>query len=206
MSNEKRINRKTLTRNMVYTALMAVLGLILKQLDFPLPLMPPWLKIDISTMPSLFTGFMLGPLWGMAVLGIMNLVDLLNTSSAGVGQLADFVVGCSLCLPAAFIYSKEKSLAGALVGVAVGIPLMVGTGLLANRFLLIPFYVRAYFKDDAVAMFSSASGSNSSISSMDTYLMYAVLPFNMLKGLLISVITVPLYRRLEPMLKRKSAA
>lgn len=178
---------KNRTLYLTYTALLGALAILLSYFpEIPMPFFAPWLKLDFSFTPMLLAGFALGPVSGLAVLGLMNLAHLLGSQTAGVGELANVLVGASCLLPAAILYHRNRTLKTALIGMALGVAAMTVAGVLSNRFILMPF-----FYGEKLATFDMAG-----------YLAAAVVPFNLVKGTANSAIVFVLYKRLSKLLKR----
>ena len=131
---------ESLNHTMMITR-VGVLGAIAAVLAYipGIPIIPPIYKLDFSNVPALLGGFSMGPLPGLCILLIKDLVSLLNTSSMGVGELADIMTGAAMMIPAALIYKRRRTLKGALIGLAVGVVSMVAVGAAANYFIMIPF-------------------------------------------------------------------
>lgn len=156
--------------------------------EIPMAFFAPWLKLDFSYLPMLLTGFALGAVPGLMVLIIKNIFQLLTTESVGIGQLADMLVGCAMLFPAVSVYYKMRTRKGALIGMATGLACMCAVGLLSNRFILLPFYL--------------GDGFNAYMDNNPAVLWTAVLPFNLIKGGMISLLTYLLYKPLSRFLKR----
>ena len=182
-------------------AVLSAIASILMLLELPLWFAPPFYELDFSELPILLGGFALGP--GAAVLMelIKNLLNLLmnGTSTAFVGEFANFVTGCAFVLPAALIYKRKKTLKNAIVGLLVGTVSLVGVGALINYFVLIPAFSSLYGMpiDAIVAMGTQVNGA---ITSLPTLIVFAVMPFNLLKAVACSVLTLLLYKRLSRIL------
>lgn len=182
-------------------AVLSAIAAILMLLELPLWFAPPFYELDFSELPILLGGFALGP--GAAVLMelIKNLLNLLmnGTSTAFVGEFANFVTGCAFVLPAALIYKHKKTLKNAIVGLLVGTVSLVGVGALINYFVLIPAFSSLYGMpiDAIVAMGTQVNGA---ITSLPTLIVFAVMPFNLLKAAACSVLTLLLYKRLSRIL------
>jgi riboflavin transporter FmnP len=161
---------------------LAAIGAVLMMLQIPMAFFAPWLKLDFSTVPILLAGFGLGPLWGIAVQAVKTLMHLPLSSSQGIGEIADFLVGCAMVLPASMIYRKHRVRARALVGMIVGIACMTVVGALTNYFIMIPFY--NFLMGTTV------------VEDMAGYIVLAVLPFNLIKGVAVCAMTFLLYRYL----------
>ncbi len=182
---QKNVDVGRLARVGMMCALSTVLGFFP---EIPLAFFAPWLKLDFAYVPMLLTGFALGFPSGFAVLIVKNVFKLLATSSGGVGEIADILIGLSMLVPATLVYGRMKSRKGALIGMLSGTVLMVITGILANRFILLPFFM--------------GDGFTAYMTKNPAILWTAVAPFNLIKGALISAITFLLYKHLSPFLKR----
>ncbi|MBM6918139.1 ECF transporter S component [Intestinimonas butyriciproducens] len=188
---------------MAKTALLAALAAFLMTLEIPLPFAPSFYQIDLSEVPVLLGGFALGPAAALCIELLKNLLYLLfkGTITAGVGELANFLIGLSLVLPASLLYRKKKSRKGALWGLLWGTLAMTAAGVAVNYFVLLPAY--SFFMGIPLsALVDMGSAANSSITSLGTLVIFATLPFNLLKGALSSLITLLLYKRLSPLLHR----
>lgn len=196
----KQNNRKALhyfTRIAILSALAAVLML----LQIPVWFAPPFYEIDLSDAVILMGGFALGP--GAAVIMelIKNLLNLLmnGTVTAGVGELANFVMGCSLVLPASLYYRSHKSLKGAVWGMIIGIVSLVTVSCLVNYFVMIPAYVHFMgFTMDAIV--GMAAKVNGNVTGLGSLILFATAPFNLLKGLVCAAVNFLLYKRLSKIL------
>lgn len=181
----KRMDTGMMTRIGMMCALSTVLGFFP---EIPMAFFAPWLKLDFAYVPMLLTGFALGFWPGFIVLLVKNLFQLLTTNSAGVGQIADMLMGVAMLLPAVLIYRANRTRKGALVGMVTGTLAMIVIGVLVNRFLLLPF-----FMGDSFAAYMEKN----------PYVLWiAVAPFNLVKGASVSLVTFILYKHLSPFLKR----
>jgi len=184
---------------------MAMLGgisVVLMLLDFPLWFAPPFYKLDFSEVPVLIGAFALGPAAGIIIEMIKILLNfVINfTDTAGVGEIANFLIGCSMVVPAAFIYHRNKKLKSAITGLITGTLCMVILGSFMNAFVLIPAYAY-FFKMPIDSLIEMGTKVNPAISNMKTFIFYAVAPFNLFKGVLVSLITLLLYKRLSRVIK-----
>lgn len=193
MSQGKRLTTQMLVR----VGILSALSFILSQFKFPLPLIPPWLTINVGLLPALLGGFALGPLGGCAIAVITQLLHLLQSHTGGVGELADVLMGISFVFPASLLYARSRTLRTAIVGMAIGIACMCVVGALSNVYILIPLFTQETPFEGLIA---GAASKNAMITDMTTYVVYAVLPFNLIKGLLISAIALLSYKRLSPLL------
>lgn len=192
----------TKTNYLVKIAVLAAVSAILMIfIEIPLPFFPAFLKLDISDLPALIGGFALGPMAAFLIALIKNFVHfvLKNDGTGGIGNLANFIVGAGFTVPAAMIYQHKKSIKGALMGMSVGIVAMALLGAAANYWLLIPAYAKLMPLEAIIAM---ASEANPNITDVKQYVLYAVIPFNIVKALVVSALTLPLYKRISHILHK----
>lgn len=174
----------------------SAIAVVLHVLDFPLPfLAPEFYKLDFSEVPVLLCGFFLGPSATVACEGIKILLKLLlkSTSTAFVGDFANFVVGCSLVLPATIIYHFHKTRRSAIIGLITGTLVMAIFGSAFNAVYLLPKFAELYGMplDVIVGLGTNIHGSINSVSS---FVMLCVAPLNLVKGAVVSVLTMLLYK------------
>ena len=164
-------------------SLLGAIAVVLMYFDFPIPFLPfPWLKIDLSDIPALMGAFAFGPMAGIVVELIKNLLILIvkGTSTYFVGELANFIVGVSLVAPAAWVYHRNKSRKNALLGMALGTLSIEIIGIIANVYLLLPAFGMNMVKDELIQ-----------------YVTIGLLPFNGIKSILVCGITYVLYKRVS---------
>ena len=184
-------------RRVSIVGICAAIATVLHMLDFPLLfLAPDFYKVDFSELPVLLCGFYLGPSATIACEGIKILLKLLfkGTSTAFVGDFANFAVGCSLVLPATVIYHAHKSKHSAIIGLIVGCLCMTVFGSAFNAIYLLPKFAQLYGipLDAIVGMGAKINGS---ITNVTTFVMLCVAPLNLLKSSIVSVLTLLLYKR-----------
>jgi len=184
-------NIKKVTRVGVLSAVAAILFLIPG-----IPIFPPIYKLDFSTLPPLLGGFAMGPVAGVVITFIKAAIGCITSDSQGVGELADFLVSSALVVSASLIYRRNRTLKGALIGMGVGIVLMTAVGALANYYVLIPFYqnVRGIPVEAIVGMMKAIVPA---IDSLWDMILMVTVPFNLIKGTVLCVITGLLYKRLS---------
>lgn len=187
------------------TALIGILSAIsivlaLPFLEFTLPLLPVFLKLDFSDVPALLAAFALGPLAGVMVALVKNLLHIPFGTTAGVGELANFVIGGSFVLTAGLIYIRRRTRGGALAGMMTGALVMAAVAVVANYYVMIPLYFQMAGLNEAKLVAMSAAVGNTRVTSLVTYLLWAVVPFNLIKSAVVSLIVLLLYKRLSPLL------
>ena len=191
------------THYITYTAIFACLAGVLMFLEIPLFFAPSFYKIDLSEMPVLICTFYLGPVAGVAAELVKIMVKLLlkGTSTAFVGEFANFVVGCSFVLPASIVYHARPGKRMALIGMLTGTLVMTVFGSAFNAIYLLPKFAALYGMPMEVIV-GMGTKINPSITSVSTLVLFAVVPFNLLKGVIDSVLTFLLYKRISPILHK----
>lgn len=185
-------------RRISIIAVCSAIATVLHILDFPLPFLAPgFYKLDFSELPVMLCGFYLGPSAAVLCEAVKILLKLLlkGTSTAFVGDFANFVIGCSLVLPAAIIYHIRKTRSAAVVGLVAGTLILTVFGSAFNGIYLLPKFAELYGMplDSIIA---AGAAINGGISSVSTFVLLAVAPLNLIKGILVSVLTLLLYKRI----------
>ncbi|MBQ8201698.1 MAG: ECF transporter S component [Clostridia bacterium] len=175
MKRNKMLSTANMTRIAVLGAISAVL------FAWPeITVIPPFYKLDFSTLPVLLGGFAMGVGPGVLIVLLKDLIGLTHSGTAGVGELADFIMTCAMLIPAVLVYQRKKTLVGALISLAVGSAAMIVVSALVNAFLLFPLLTK-------------------SMPSME-FILTSTIPFNLLKAVVISIITYLVYKPLSPVL------
>ena len=167
------------TRYVVFTAMFAAISSVLMFFEFPLPFLPPFLKLDLSDVPVLVGAFIFGPIPAVAITLIKDIIHLSVTQSGGVGELADFLITSTLALTAGLIYKAWNNKLASVIGSASGILLMTVVAVFSNIYILLPLYMKQGSFD------------------VKSYIIYGVVPFNIIKGLFVTIITLLVYKRLK---------
>ena len=183
-------------------SVLAVISALLMLLEFPLPFAPAFYELDLSEIAVLIAGFALGPLAGVLTELIKVLLNLImnGTVTAFVGEISNFLIGISFVLPASLIYKHNKSLKGAVIGMAVGTLSLGIIGAVLNYFVLVPAYSKFLVPMDTII--AMGHKVNPSINGLWTLILFATLPFNLLKGVICSVVTALIYKRVSPILHK----
>ena len=196
------MNKKNKTRNMVSIAMLAAVAVVLMLFEFPLPFLPPFYKIDASELPVIIGAFAMGPWAGALIELIKILLNLLldGTTTAFVGEFANFLIGCSYVVPASLVYYYRKSKKNAVLGLVLGTVTCAVVGCLLNAYLLLPAYSKA-FHMDIEALIAMGTAANKAIDNMFTFVLFATAPLNILKCGLVSVFTMLIYKPISRILK-----
>lgn len=189
-----------------YIAIFSCIAGLLMLVDVPLFFAPGFYELDLSEIPVLICTFYLGPVSGVCAEFVKVMVKLLlkGTTTAFVGDFANFAVGCSFVLPASIIYHAKPGKKTALIGMVAGTLVMTIFGSAFNAIYLLPKFSALYGMplDAIVAMGTKV---NSAINSVSTLVLFAVVPFNILKGVVVSALTFLLYKRISPILHKNDA-
>ena len=191
------------TKNMAKMGILGAVAGLLMLLEIPLPFAPSFYEVDLSEVAVLLGAFSMGPVAGVIIEAIKILINFVitGTATAGVGELANFIVGCCLIVPAAMIYNKNKRIKNAIVGILVGIFAMTLVGAILNYYVLIPVYASA-FGMPIETIIAMGTKLNPNIDSLWDLILLANVPFNIIKGILSGLITFLLYKRLSPILHK----
>lgn len=188
-------------------AMIATLSAILTIPAFPLPfLVPGFYKLDFSEMPVMIGAFALGPVAGIAIEAIKSVLNYLvnGTTSAGIGEVAMFLIGVSYVLPASLIYHRHKTKKSALIGLLVGSFSMVLVASLLNAFVLLPMYATV-FEMPIDVIIGMGTAINPAIDSLFLFIMLGVVPFNVIKVTSVSILVALIYKRVSGVIKSKDA-
>ena len=196
MKNNKLAGGKT--RKLTLIGIFAAISTVLMFFELPLPFMPPFLKFDPSGVPILLASMLFGPSAAISVTLVKDLIHLLSTTTGGVGELADFLIMSTFSVVVGLIYRKRSDRKGVLIATLAGTATCAVVGALANRYLLIPFFSKMMPLE---AIFAACAEINPAIDGLNAYILFGAIPFNLIKGLLLTVFTFLLYRKLEGFLK-----
>ena len=190
-------NKVFSTRNLTRIAILAAAASILFLIEIPVVAFD---KLDLSNIPVLLGAFSMGTVPGLLILLLKSMIGLLHSSSAGIGELADFLCGAALVIPAGMIYHRSKTRKTALLGMAAGTACMVLISVAVNKWIMLPFYMGAFHMDmEGILSFANVAGVDSEIK----LLLLITGPFNLLKGVVLSLVTGLIYKPLSPMLHGK---
>lgn len=185
-------------------AILSAMAIILMLFEFPLPFVPSFYKIDLSEVPVLVGGFAMGPVAGLLIefIKILGNLCITGTTTSFIGELGNFLIGISYVVPAALIYKYHKTFKGAIIANVVGILSLAATGGIVNAIILLPAY--SYFMGiEMSVLINMGSKVNPLISNLPTFILFGVVPFNLIKGFAVSVIVIVIYKRISFLLKDK---
>ena len=195
--------RNTGVRTMVQIAMLAAVATVLMLWEVPLPFIAPsFYKMDLSEVPIMIGAFAMGPLAAAVIELIKILLNFVlnGTTTAGVGELGNFIMGCALVMPAGFIYKQAKTKKHAIIGMVTGIVCMAVASALVNGLLLLPAYGKA-FGMPVDAFIQMGSAVHGSVHNLLTFAALIIFPFNLFKYTLTSLIVFLIYKRIRVVLK-----
>lgn len=191
---------KSVLRSLVVSALMGAIGFILMFIEIGVPIMPSFIKFDVSELPALIASFAYGPLYGVFVCFLKNALHLFVTNTAGVGELANFLMGIFFVLPAGLIYRFRKNRCSALIGSLTGAVSMGLSCVLINYFIVYPIYYKIMIPKEVIL--SAYKDILPAVDSIFESLLIFNLPFTAAKGIIVSVLCFLIYKKLSPILKK----
>ena len=188
-------------RYVAYVGMFSAIAGVLMLMEIPLFFAPSFYKMDLSELPVLLCAFYLGPVSGVTAELLKIVIKLLlkGTTTAFVGDFANFAVGCSFVLPASILYHSQPSRKRAMLGLFLGTMVMTTFGSAFNAIYLLPKF-SALFGMPLDVIVGMGTKVNSAITSVSTLVLFAVVPFNLLKGVVVSLLTMLLYKRISPLL------
>ena len=186
--------------NLTRCGLLSAMAVILFYIEIPIV---AFYKLDLSTLPAILAGFAMGPMQGLAVIIIKNLVHMLGTSTACVGEMADILMSCAFVIPASLYYRRHKNRKSALVAMLIGSAAMVVVSVLVNYFILIPAY-QVLMNLPLEVIIGMGQAVFGFIDNTVELVIFITAPFNIFKSIVLSFVTYLLYKRVSPLLHQKS--
>ena len=184
--------------NLTTTAMLGALATILMMLEFSVPLVPNFLKLDVSDFPALLTSFAISPIAGVAVCLLKNVLHLFFTSTGGVGELANFLLTAIFVGAAGIVYHRKKTRGAALMGSLAGTLVMSIVSVPINLFLTYPVYYHFMPKEAILGAYQAIFPF---VGDIHTCLWFFNAPFNLLKGTVVAIITFIIYKHISPLIK-----
>ena len=196
------MNSKSKTRYIVNVAILSALAGVLMLIEFPLPIAPTFYKVDLSDVAVLIGGFALKAPAAIVIsfMKVMISIILNGTSTAFVGEFAAFIMDSVFGFVASLIYQKEHTKKGAIKSLIFGTLALTIIGAFVNYYLMIPAYVK-FMNIPLDAILSLGSTVNKNVNSLLTLIIFCTIPFNIIKGIIISIVTYLLYKHISPLLK-----
>ena len=195
------MKKRTDTRKLTSTAMLAAVSTVLMFFSFSVPFMPSFIKMDLSELPALLASFTFGPMAGVSVCLVKNLINVFFTTTGGVGEVSNFLLGSMFVAPAGFIYQKMRTKKGAMFASIVGAATMAGLSLLTNYYIVYPVYTNIMPLEVIIGAYSAI---NPKVTDLWQALLWFNVPFTFIKGMVSVVITMLIYKPLSPILRGKN--
>jgi riboflavin transporter FmnP len=194
MKQRKKMN----VRNMAMTGILAAISAVLMMFSFNIPIMPSFIKMDFSELPALIAAYSMGPLSGVTVCLIKNLINVTMTTTGGVGELSNFLLGCCFVLPAGILYRIKSNRVYALMGALIGSATMAMMSLPINYYITYPVYTAFLPLDKIIAMYQAIFPG---VDGLFSCLLIFNVPYTFVKGLLNTLLAFLIYKRISPFIK-----
>ena len=209
----KTTNNKLITTKLTVTAMLTAVAVVLQYIEVSIPIVPSFLKLDFSDIPELIGSFVIGPLWGVIICLLKNLIHLPFTSSVGVGEFSNFILGAIFVFVAGMIYKYHKSKKGALVACVCGALAMAVMSIVTNYFIVYPIYAQLWAGGDMNVIINMYKALLPVSDTLMKSLLIFNLPFTFAKGIIVAAITMFIYKPLSNLIvkmnnslnKRKNA-
>ena len=198
MTSNTMTRKRVDVRKMTMTAMLAAVATVLMFFSFSVPLMPSFIKLDFSELPALIAAFAFGPVSGATVCLVKNLVNVLFTTTGGVGELSNFVLGASFVFAAGLVYKYKKNRIGALAGSLIGAAVMAVIGVFSNYYVVYPVYTAFMPMETILGMYRTI---NPNVETLWDALIWFNMPFTFIKGMCSTAMAFVIYKPLSPILK-----
>ncbi len=194
------IMKKSKARVLAICAMLSAVCVALQYLEISIPFVPEFIKLDFSDLPALIGSFSLGPVAGIAICLVKNVIKMLATYSAGAGELCNFILGAAFVGIAGLIYKRKKNIKHAILGIFAGAIISAIVSFPANYFITYPFYTTFMPLESIMGMYRLL---NPKVETLAQALLWFNLPFTLFKNLLAGGICMLIYKRISPILKGK---
>ena len=179
--------------------MLSAVSIVLMQFDFSVPFMPSFIKMDLSDLPALIGSFSMGPLYGVIIALVKNLLHLLRTSTGGIGELSNFLLSALFVLPAGLIYQRNKTRKRAIIGAVVGAVCMAVFSVITNYFIVYPVYTAFMPMETIIAMYQAILPKIKDGDLLSCLVIFNM-PFTFVKAMLSVAITLLIYKPLSPII------
>lgn len=198
--------RKNLATYLAVTGMLTALAIVLQYIEFSIPIVPSFLKFDFSDLPELIGAFALGPIWGTAICFLKNLIHIPFGTSGGVGELSNFLLGAVFTLTAGFIYRRKKTRKTAIIGCVIGSLAMAAFSFPLNYFIVYPAYSHMWFGGQTEPIIGMYKLILPFSDTLEKSLLIFNIPFTLIKGLLVSLITMFIYKPLSKLINKMDSS
>ena len=188
-------------RKLTVTAMLGAVATVLMFISFSVPLMPSFIKLDLSELPALIASFAFGPIWGVCVCAVKNLINVFFSTTGGVGELSNFLLGSTFVFYAGLMYKFIGGRKGALIGSVVGAACMAIISVITNYYVVYPVYTAIMPMETILGMYRAI---NPNVETLWDALLWFNMPFTFFKGMCSVAITFLIYKRISPIIKGRN--
>ncbi|HDO9772773.1 TPA: ECF transporter S component [Clostridioides difficile] len=201
MQNTAKRGNMISTRILVVMSILSAISYLLMFIQAPIPgIFPDFLKIDLSDIPAIFGGMSLGPFVGFGIVVVKNVLQAITaTTTGGIGEFANILIGGSYVMILCYSYKRSGDLKGVLIGFVLGTISMTIIGSLVNYFVMLPLYGQLMGLDAIIGL---GSAINPQVHDLFTFVIWMIAPFNVLKAVILSLVTLPLYKKMGNVIKK----
>lgn len=199
-------NTKSTTTKLVVTAMLTAVAFILQYIEVSIPLVPSFLKLDFSDIPELIGAFAMGPVYGVIIAALKNLLHLPFGSSMAIGELSNFILGASFAFTAGIIYKYKKDRIGALIGAVAGMAVMAVISIPSNYFVVYPVYAQLWAGGDMNVIINMYKMILHVSDTLIKSLLIFNVPFTFVKGLIVALVTFIVYKPLSGLIYKLNTA
>ena len=201
MQNAIKGTKLNSSRNLAVIGMLSAIAYILMFISIPLPIFPSFLKIDLSDIPAIFGGMALGPMAGLIIVVVKNLLQAITaTTTGGVGEFANIMIGGAYVLTICLFYKKSKSYKSIVIGSLVGILAMTIMGCIMNYFIMLPLYSKLFMPMDVIVEMGAVI--NPRVTDITTFVIWMIAPFNIVKAGIMTIVSLPLVKKMEKVICR----
>lgn len=198
MKNGRKHTKKLQVRKLAMTGMLSAVAFVLMFISISVPVMPSFIKLDLSELPALIGAFSMGPVSGLVICFLKNLLHLTASNTGGVGELSNFIIGSIFVVTAGVFYNHKKTKIGAMIGAFIGAVLMAVVSVFTNYYIVYPAYTLMMPMEAIVGAYQAL---NSHVEDLWDALIWFNLPFTFVKGMLSVIFTLLVYKRLSPLIK-----
>lgn len=198
------MNKNVLSlKNIAKIAILAALSAIIMQFRFPLPFAPGFLDFDLAEVPSLIGAFAMGPVQGLIIVILKNILKIIMSGSntSMVGELSNVIVNGALVMVAGYYYRYKRTFKGAIISMVLGVIALTTVATLSNYFVMFPLYANV-LGWEVQQIVDMAAAVNPLVNSLETVMLFTIVPFNLISGIATSIVTTLIYPHISPILKR----
>lgn len=199
LTQDSRISRQIMTRRIAASGILTAMAVVLMYLEFALPFMPVFLQFDFSEIPVLVGSFSIGPVYGVIIELLKNLIHLPVTKTQGIGEMSNFITGSIYVFSAGYIYTKMRTRKGAIISMAIATLILAVIAAPFNYFVTIPLYDKV-MHCPLPAIIGMCQAANSHVTSKMGVIMWVFVPFNLFKGFVVAFITFWIYKPISKLI------